>query len=292
MNTLRGVASRRQQKDLLRQAREQQVAQMKAAQSRRTRLTSLSAVLVGVIIAAGVFILVSSSGGGGPASQVLTQQDGAGYTHAAAQADVAQLLKGIPQHGNVLGNPNAPITITEFGDLACSSCDDFALTSEQQLIADYVRTGKAQIQYRGVETASGYANGGEYTATQVAARAAGLQNMEWNYLILLYDEQPRVIGGKDSELVKYISAAYLLNRAQQLVSSGLNVGEWQKHLSDPTLIQDVAADGAAANAQGVSGTPAIFISGAKGTVEYDKGSTQPSVVPTIQQLQALIAQVS
>jgi protein-disulfide isomerase len=286
------VASRKQQKEAARQAREQRVAQMKAAQSRRTRMSTLSAVVVGVIIAAGVFILVSSSGGGGPASQVLTQRDGAGYSHAGAQANVASLLDGIPQHGNVLGNPNAPITITEFGDLVCSSCDDWDLTSEPQLITQYVRTGKVQLQYRGVETSSGYYNGGEYVATQVAARAAGLQNKEWNYIVLLYDEQPRVIGGKSAELVKYVSSTYLLNRAQQLAPYGLNVAEWKRHLNDPTLIQDVTADTAAATQMGVSGTPTIFISGPKGTVQYDKGATLPSVVPTIQQLAALIAQVS
>ena len=93
-------------------------------------------------------------------------------------------LAGIPQHGNVLGNPNAPITITEYGDLVCPTCADFAVTTEPQIIAALVKTGKAKLVYRAFETASAYANGSQFVNTQVAARSAGLQDKEWNYLLL------------------------------------------------------------------------------------------------------------
>ena len=35
------------------------------------------------------------------------------------------MLKGIPQHGTTLGNPKAPVTFTEYGDLQCPICKDF-----------------------------------------------------------------------------------------------------------------------------------------------------------------------
>ena len=47
--------------------------------------------------------------------------------------------------------------------------------SEQQLIDNEVRAGKVKLVYRGLETASSDANSGEYAASQIAARAAGLQ---------------------------------------------------------------------------------------------------------------------
>jgi protein-disulfide isomerase len=284
------VASRKQQKEAARAAREQAVSQLKASQARRRRMMMLYGTLAVAIAAVAVVILVSSSKGGGSKGGVLTQQDGAFDTHAEAQANIKTLLNGIPQHGNVLGNPNAPVTVTEYGDLVCPVCDEFSATTEPQLISDEVRTGKVQLQFRAWETASSYANGNEYTATQVAARAAGLQDKEWDYLILLYDEQPQTISGNHAEDVGYVNSAYLLNRAQQI--PGLNVTEWQNDLSDATLSQDVSADTAAGTQLGVKGTPTIFFSGPKGTVQYDKGSTQPSVIPTIQQMQALIKQVS
>jgi protein-disulfide isomerase len=286
------VASRKEQKEAARQAREQAVAQLKASQTRRTRMLTLGGVLALVVAAIIVVIVVSSSGGGGSAGGVDNQRDGAAYSHAGAVADVKSLLGGIPESSDdVLGNPLSRVTITEYGDLACPTCDDFAVTTEPQLIEADVRTGKVQLAFRGDETASGYANGSEYVATQVAARAAGLQDKGWDYIMLMYDEQPQDINGNHAEDVKYITSSYLLNRAQQV--PGLNVAEWQKDLSDPALAQDVAGDGAAGNAAGVSGTPTLFISGPKGTVEYDKGNDSPSgVVPTLPELQALIAQVS
>ncbi len=284
---LRDVASRKQQKEAARQAREQAVRQLKADQSRRTRLTTLAGAVGVAVVAVVVVIIISSSGGGG---NPVTQQDGAPYTQAGAVANVKKLLAGIPQHGNVLGNPNAPVTITEYGDLVCPTCDIFAVSTEPQLINAEVRTGKVQLQYRGFETASGTANGSEYVATQVAARAAGLQDKEWDFIQLVYDEQPQTIHGNHAEEVGYVNSAYLLNRAQQV--PGLNISQWQSHLGDQSLAQQVTADGAAATQQGVTGTPTIFVSGPKGTVEYDKGLTEPSVIPTLSQLQALIAQVS
>jgi protein-disulfide isomerase len=286
---LRAVASRKQQKEEARAARERAVAQLKAEQGRRTRMLALGGVLIAVVVAAVIVIAVSSSNSGGNSSGVLTQQDGAPYTHAAAQADVATLLDGIPQSGNILGSPIAPVTITEFGDLVCPICDEFAVGSEPTLIQTDVRTGKVKLLFRGSETASSDANGSEYVASQVAARAAGLQGKEWNYILLLYDEQPQTIKGQDAELVPYVTAAYLKNRAQQI--TGLNIAKWQRDLGDASLKAAVAADSAAAQTEAPRGTPTVIVTGPKGSVTYDANGTL-SAVPTIAQLNALIAQVS
>ena len=42
-------------------------------------------------------------------------------------AEVSSLVGGIPQNGNVLGNPNAPVTLEYFGDLECPICKEFTL---------------------------------------------------------------------------------------------------------------------------------------------------------------------
>jgi len=283
------LASRKQQKEAARLAREQAVAQLKTGQQRRVRLMTLGGVLLVVVAVAAVLIIISSAGGGSSASEVSTQRDGAYYSHAGALAEVKSLLSGIPESGNVLGNPLAPVTITEFGDLVCPVCDLFAVTTEPQLIQSEVRTGKVQLQFRGYVTASGRANASEYVPSQVAARSAGLQDKEWYYVLLLYDEQPQNISGQDAELVKYVTPAYLRNRAQQV--PGLDVAAWSRHLHDQALINDVSGDGAAAQHDGITGTPTILVSGPKGTVEYDRGGTENSVIPTVAQIRSLIAQV-
>ena len=77
--------------------------------------------------------------------------------------------------------------------------------------------------------------------------------------------------------------------AQQV--KGLNLANWQSHMTDPALISAVHADGRAAQAAGATGTPAIYVTGPKGTVMYNQNNTL-SAVPTEQQIQQLVSQVS
>ncbi len=202
--------------------------------------------VVAVVIAAVVVVIIISSSGAGtlkaltPSKLSNQAADGAGYSPKAAVADVKSLLDGIPQSGNTLGKPNAPVTITEFGDLVCSTCDAFALSSEPQLIQQEVRTGKVKLVFRADDTASGTANQSEWQATQVAASSAGLQDREWYYVLLIYDEQPITIGGQDAELVPYVSTSYLQNRAEQV--PGLNLNKWQANLGNSTLIKQAQTD--------------------------------------------------
>lgn len=279
------MASRKQQKEEARAQREQLHAQMKASQSRRTRMTLLSGVIVVVIAVVAVFVIASSGSGGsgGAKGKFVTT-----FTHPKAIADVTSLLKGIPQGTNdTLGNPDAPVTITEYGDLVCPTCDAFALTTEKQLITSEVRTGKVQLIFRGLETASGTANGSEYVATQVSARAAAQQKLGWDYIMLTYDEQPSTVGGKDAELVSYITPAYLKGLAAQV--PGLNLAKWQADLNNKALISDVSGDAAAATQAGATGTPTLFVTGPKGTVA---GNSNSNPIPSLAALQATIKQVS
>ena len=289
------MASRKEQKEAARRAREQAVAQLKADHARRSRLLMLGGVVAVVVAAIVVVIVISSSGGGTlkalTPSKLSTQAaDGAGFSPKAAVADVKSLLDGIPQSGNTLGKPNAPVTITEFGDLVCSTCDAFALSSEPQLIQQEVRTGKVKLVFRADDTASATANQSEWQATQVAAASAGLQRKEWNYVLLVYDEQPITIGGQSAELVPYVSSSYLANRAEQL--PGLNLKAWQANLGNSTLIKQVRTDLAAAQVEAPRGTPTIIVTGPSGQSQTYDSSGKLSAVPSIAQLKQLIAQVS
>jgi protein-disulfide isomerase len=288
------VASRKEQKEAARRAREQAVAQMKAQNARRNRLLMLAGVVVLVIAAVVVVIVVSSSGGGSLKSLDQsklsnTKADGAYYSPKQAVANVDSLLAGIPEHGNVLGDPNAPVTITEYLDFVCSTCDYYSLTSEPQLIAADVRTGKVKLVYKADDTASSDANQSAWQTNQTTALSAGLQNKAWYYILLNYDEQPTTINGKDAELVAYVNSAYMQNRAEQI--HGLNLIKWQANLTNPTLTGEVKADLSAAQTQAPRGTPTIIVSGAKGSVTWDANGKE-SAVPTLAQLAALIAQVS
>ena len=89
-------------------------------------------------------------------------------------AKVVSEIGGIPQNGNTLGSPKAPVTLEYFGDLECPICKEFTLGALPTLIQKYVRTGKLKIEYRNLETATREPE--TFKTQQSAALAAGKQN--------------------------------------------------------------------------------------------------------------------
>ncbi|MGH2836567.1 MAG: DsbA family protein, partial [Solirubrobacteraceae bacterium] len=167
----------------------------------------------------------------------------------------------------------APVTITEYGDLECSICDVLATPTSftnpeqeqgsgwaDQLITDYVRTGKAKFVYRSLETASGAnPDRNAFVQQQVAAEAAGLQGKEWYFIELMYNQQ-------GPERNNYVTESYLQGIAKQI--PGLNFKKW---MSDRKLAklknqlsvesqQGINADGGPKKVS----TPTVVISGPRG----------------------------
>jgi len=196
----------------------------------------------------------------------------------AAVATVNSQLAGIPQHGNVLGNPKAKVTITEYGDLVCPVCRDFALGTESQLIANEVRQGKVKIVYKALETASQTANNSMFVPSQTAALSAGQQKLGWYYIELFYHEQ-------GDETTSYVTDSYLDGLAQQV--PGLNYSQWSSDRQSSTLASQVNADQQAAANAGYNSTPTLLIQGPKGQAQPIVGN------PTsYSQLQSAINSVS
>ena len=55
---------------------------------------------------------------------------------------------GLTEHKGTIGNANAKVTITEFGDLRCPICKTFDNKVAPQVISDIVRPGTAKLQYK------------------------------------------------------------------------------------------------------------------------------------------------
>jgi protein-disulfide isomerase len=245
------------EEDLTRkQRREQARAERKALEEselasakRKTRLTQLG-IVVAVVVAVVVVILVATGGGG--SKKVVSGTKAANETVAA----VDSLVGGIPQKANVLGNPNAPVTLQYFGDLECPICKEFTLGALPAVIQHWVRTGKLKIEYRSLETATREPE--VFKTQQVAALAAGKQNKMWNFVELFYHEQ----GEEDSG---YVTESYLQNLAQQV--PGLDLTQWTNNRSDSALTNQVEADAQAANNAGFTGTPSFLVGKSGGTLK-------------------------
>ncbi|HEY2768804.1 MAG TPA: thioredoxin domain-containing protein, partial [Solirubrobacteraceae bacterium] len=189
--------------------------------------------------------------GGGSSSSGIPKSNKA---RNATVATVSSLLKGIPQSGNTLGNPKAPVTLQYFGDLECPICKDFTLGALPALIEEYVRPGKLKIEYLSLETATPEPE--TFRTQQVAAYAAGKQKLAWHYIELFYHEQ-------GAERTGYVTENYLQGLAQQV--PGLNLPNWSAARSEPALSEQVTRDGQIANQRGFTGTPSFLIGKTGGT---------------------------
>ncbi len=175
-------------------------------------------------------------------------------THAGDVAgEVSSLLAGIPQHGNTLGDPKAPLTVQYFGDLECPFCGKFTLGPLRSLIQDYVRPGRLKIEYRSLETATHDPE--TFKIQQVAALAAGEQNRMWNFIELFYHEQ-------GSENSGYVTESYLEGLAQRV--TGLELIAWTAARNDTGLVNTLVSDAQAAAAAGLHKTPSFRIGKTEG----------------------------
>ncbi len=67
---------------------------------------------------------------------------------APAGTTWAETVVATPEGGIMMGNPNAPIKLIEFGSYTCPHCAAFAAESSEPLERDYINTGKVSFEYR------------------------------------------------------------------------------------------------------------------------------------------------
>jgi protein-disulfide isomerase len=268
------MASRKEQKEQARAARlaAEQAAAARNAQMRR--LQQLGGLIAGVVVVIVVVFLIADNG---------TSEKGLAHGKTANKDYqlVSAELQGIPQTGTTLGSPKAPVTLTYFGDLECPICQAFTLGVEggglPELISKDVRQGRVKIDYRSFCTATCNGPGQSvFNTQQVAAYAAGQQNLFWDYAELFYHEQ----GQEDTG---YVTSNYLNGLAEQIPA--LDLTKWQTDRKDPALLSQVEADETAAQGDGVSGTPTLIATGPKGKDPIGSGvlsySTLESAIKSV-----------
>jgi protein-disulfide isomerase len=228
------MSSRQARNVAARQARVARERQASAA-GRRRRLLGGTLVAAIALVAWAVAI---SSGGGGPN----VAASGGQLTGVSASSG---LFAGIPQRGTVLGRSSAPLRIIEFADLQCPYCREYAVQALPSLVSDYVRTGKAQMQFENLS----FIGPDSVGAGRVAAAAAP-QNKLWNFIDLMYLNQ-------GTENTGYATSSYL----QGLLAAipGLNVPAALSASRTPAVESALAQASHLAVQDGITGTPSFLI---------------------------------
>jgi protein-disulfide isomerase len=152
----------------------------------------------------------------------------------------------IPQNGNVLGDPTAKVTLTEWGDFQCPFCKKFAEGDQQQLIADYVKTGKIKYEFKNFP----FIGPNSTTAAEAAACAAD-QNKFWIMHDTIYANQ----GAENS-------GALSASRLEKMASiAGLDMTQYKSCMANDTHKDDVAKTKAEAQAIPIQSTPSFVLNG-------------------------------
>jgi protein-disulfide isomerase len=160
-------------------------------------------------------------------------------------ATAVSLFKGIPEHGNVLGKPNAPVTMVEYIDLQCPVCREFETTVMPTIVPRYVRSGKVRLIARPIAFI-----GGDSERGRRAAIAAAEQNKFFEFTQLVYYNQgTENTGWLDTQFVRSAFASIPgLSSASALKASD----------SDAVTGQATRFDDQA-NADQVRGTPTVLV---------------------------------
>src|SRR5262245_37846681 len=160
-------------------------------------------------------------------------------------ADVQQLFSGIPQHGNVLGKPDAPVTVVTYVDLQCPFCRQFETEAMPTTLENYVRKGKAKVEARVISFI-----GPDSQRGREAALAAGKQNKMFNFNQLLYDNQ-------GTENTGWLSEDFIRSAAASI--PGLDANQLQSDRSSSSVKEQMdTIDSQAAEAH-VNSTPTIYV---------------------------------
>lgn len=164
---------------------------------------------------------------------------------AAPGRDVTKILRGIPQEGLRLGDPDAPLLLVEFADLQCPYCKQFAATSWPNIVQRYVRTGKVRMELRLMDFL-----GPDSGKASKAMMAAARQNRLWDASMRFYDAQGQENSG------------YVTDRFLRTVFSGIrgfDVARAMRDRNSPQIRDDLAAVHSLQSRYAVSSTPTVLI---------------------------------
>jgi protein-disulfide isomerase len=218
------------------------------AVSRRSKNLVLVGVLVVAASLAAVLIAVSVTGG--------KEEPAAAGIHGAATTEA--LFDGVPQHGNVLGKPGAPVTIVEYADYQCPFCAQWARDTLPAIVDEYVRPGKARIVYQGIAIL-----GPDSASALQTAVSAGRQNKLWNVGELLFHNQGAENSGwVTDDLLRQVGASV----------PGLDVDAMMDGRNSAEVATAVGSAQAAAQAAGVSATPSFEIGKTGGAMTLVQGA--------------------
>ena len=187
-----------------------------------------------------VIVLIAAVVGG----MILLRSSRQASNSNAPTPDPALEAKGAePPH--IRGNPNAPVTLEEFGDFQCPSCGTY-YAELKKIEGEF--GDKLRVIFRESPLVPMHEHA--LMAAQ-AAEAAGLQGKFWEMHDKLYENQTTWTPAKDL-------VPLFVDYAKQI---GIDPDRFMKDLNGEQVAQRIFQDGKRVHALGLNGTPSFFVNG-------------------------------
>ena len=151
----------------------------------------------------------------------------------------------------VLGNPNASITLVEFGDYQCHYCHVFFESIEGKIMKNYIETGKVKMIFKDYNII-----GKDSVKASQGAHCANDQGLFWEYHDVLYSNWTGENNG-------WASGTNLANYAQDI---GLEMNQWTDCMSQQKHSKTILDSNEDAKKLQLTGTPAFFVISSDGQV--------------------------
>ena len=208
----------------------------------RTRLQLLiGAAAAAAIVVIAVIVAAGTGGGSGSSSSTTT---------TTGTASSVSALKGVPQHGDILGKPSAPATLMVFEDPQCPYCREWNVNTLPTVVQNYIRTGKLKLQYRGIVVISENS-----VAGLRAIYGAAPQGKLWSMVEALYERQGQ-------ENTGWITIPVIKDSAKEI---GADSAAVLKQADAASVTAQLNANAALAKQLGINGTPTFVLQKQLGT---------------------------
>jgi len=157
--------------------------------------------------------------------------------------------------GKTIGKPDAKVVVQAWEDFRCPHCREWTTTVEPQLFNDYIKTGKARLEFhlfplQGFEPESSIAG--------MAAECAADQNLFWPY-------HDRLFAAQDQGLDAYTQGG--LTAIAKVV--GLDEAKFTQCFASLRHQSTVADSEQQAVSLGLNSTPSILINGKQMGAPFD-----------------------
>ena len=144
----------------------------------------------------------------------------------------------------IMGNPNAKITIVEFGDYQCTFCYKFHDETMKKITDEYIKTNDVNFIYKDFPL-----NGKQSILASEAVYCAEKQNKFWEYHNTLYNNW----GGENTG---WITENVLLGFARDLE---MNLDDFSQCLGNSEFRQKVLDNEQFGREIGINATPSFLI---------------------------------